>query len=81
MWHDLYLYVSAVEVGDGEVWVETDVFDAVRSLQIGEPLFNRSDLAEDIVVDVDFKTEYFSFLELRLETWVTTSTLTLLPTA
>ena len=55
------------------------MFDSVCGLKVGEPLFERSEFLEDVVVDVYLKTEYFALLELRLGSGVTAPALAVFP--
>ena len=74
------MYVTAIEVRNGEVSVEPDVLHLMSGLQAAEPLARRQ-LCQDVVVDVDLKAENLAFLEHRLRVRVCTSGLAVLVAA
>lgn len=62
-----------MEIWYREVCVETYVFDPVGILKIREPFFYGAKWVQDVIVNVDLETEYFSFLELWLQSRVASS--------
>lgn len=73
------MYVAAVEVGYGEVSVETDMFQLMCGLQCVEPV-GHCQLRQNVVVDVNLKAEDFALLERGLRIRVRASCLAVLVT-
>jgi hypothetical protein len=73
-----YLYVPAVEVGDGEVGVESDVLNCICGGEDLKPVLKAAQLAQDVIINVDLKAEDFSLLQHRLHSRVAAPPLALL---
>ena len=70
-----------MQVGNGEVRVEVEVLHSVTASKSCEPILYRTQLGQDVVVDVQLEPEDLAFLQDWLPPWVVAPGFTFLVTA